>query len=94
MGGGYYQIINRNSGKVLDVNGASTANGANVQQWAYGGGTNQQWSIAAVSGGYYQIINRNSGKVLDVDGASTADGANVHQWSYGGGTNQQWSIVQ
>jgi len=30
LGNGYYRIVNRNSGKVLNVAGASTADGANV----------------------------------------------------------------
>ena len=29
VGSGYYNVINRNSGKCLDVNGVSTADGAN-----------------------------------------------------------------
>ena len=31
----------------LDVNGVSTADGANVQIWTYGGGNNQQWTFQA-----------------------------------------------
>jgi hypothetical protein len=39
--------VNRNSGKVIDVNGASTADGAAVIQWTDHGGNNQQWTLPA-----------------------------------------------
>ncbi|HEY1165036.1 MAG TPA: RICIN domain-containing protein [Chitinophaga sp.] len=45
MGFGYYKIINRNSSISLDVNGNSTANGANVIQWPWNAGANQQWQV-------------------------------------------------
>ena len=92
---GYYKIVNRNSGKALDVYAKSTADGGNVVQWADNGGTNQQWSLTDVGGGYYKIVNRNSGKVLDVASMSQADGANVQQWTaWSGGTNQEWQLVE
>ncbi len=89
---GYLKLVNRNSGKVLDVTAASTASGANVEQWTDNGGTNQQWTLAQ-TGASYTIVNHNSGKVLDVAGASTANGANVDQATSSGGTNQQWKLV-
>jgi Ricin-type beta-trefoil lectin domain-like len=88
----YYKIVNRNSGKVLDVTANSTADGAAIEQWSDNGGTNQQWSLVAV-GSSYKIVNRNSGKVLDVTANSTTNGAVIEQWSDNGGTNQQWSLT-
>jgi hypothetical protein len=37
------------SGKCVDVNGSSTADGANVQQWTYLAGANQQWRLVPVT---------------------------------------------
>jgi len=37
------------SGKAVDVNAGSTADGANVQQWTYLGGDNQQWMLVPVT---------------------------------------------
>jgi endoglucanase len=85
-----YRITNRNSGKVIDVISASTANNAEIKQWTWNGGANQKWSFADAGGGYFRITNLNSGKCLDVAGASTADGANIIQYTCGTGTNQQW----
>lgn len=88
----YYRFLNVNSGLALDVNGASTANGASIIQWPQNGGNNQQWIITA-NGSYYKITNRNSGLALDVNGASTASGASIIQWPWNGANNQQWQLT-
>ena len=90
---GYYTLVNRNSGKVLDVAARSTANGARVQQWADNGGANQQWQLIDVGGGYYKLINRNSGLSMEVANWSTASGEQIQQWDDNGGAWQQWRLV-
>ncbi len=89
----WYVLVNRNSGKVIDVAGASTADGAQIQQWTRHDGTNQQFQFVDSGGGYYRLKARHSGKVLDIFNASTADGAQVVQWSDHNGTNQQFQLV-
>jgi hypothetical protein len=89
----YYKIVNRNSGKALDVSGWSTADGANIVQWLFSGATSQQWQFIDAGSGYYKIKNKNSGKMMDIYGASTADGAKNIQWPDNGGVNQQWQLV-
>ncbi|WP_184543245.1 RICIN domain-containing protein [Mucilaginibacter sp. FT3.2] len=91
--GAYYRLLNLNSGQALDVNAASTANGAGIIQWPQNGGNNQQWVITDNGGGYYKITNRNSGEALDVNAASTANGAGIIQWPWNGGNNQQWALT-
>lgn len=91
--GSNYKIINRNSGKSVDVNGGSTNNGTNIIQWDYSGGSNQQWSFVPLGNGYFSINNKNSSKSLDVNGASTNAGTGIIQWDYSGGNNQQWQIT-
>ena len=88
-----YRVTNRNSGRVMDVVAQSTANNAEVKQYAWNGGTNQQWRFEDAGGGYVRIVNVNSGKCLDVAGASTADGANIIQYTCGPNTNQQWQMA-
>ncbi|ONK16034.1 RICIN domain-containing protein [Streptomyces sp. MP131-18] len=85
-----YRLTNRNSGKVMDVTSASTADNAEVKQWTWNGGGNQQWVFQDTGDGYFRIVNQNSGKCLDVASGSTADGANIIQYTCGSGTNQQW----
>ncbi|MFI5832603.1 RICIN domain-containing protein [Micromonospora sp. NPDC051300] len=85
-----YRITARHSGRVLDVMDHSTANNAEVKQWAWNGGDNQRWEFQDAGGGGFRLVNANSGKCLDVAGASTADGANIIQYACGAGANQQW----
>ncbi len=89
----YYTIRAKHSGKLLEVAGVSSENGANVQQWGNWGGDNQQWKFENAGDGYYFIKAKHSGKVLDVSGKpNPGDGANVHQWAFHGETNQQWKL--
>lgn len=80
------------SGKSMDVQSGSTADGAAVIQWSSHGGQNQQWRFDRLDNGAYRIVSIFSGKVLDVNGGSQADGAPVIQWSWHGGPNQQWRL--
>jgi hypothetical protein len=89
----WYVLLNRNSGKALEVDNWSTADGAKVQQWTRTDGTNQQWQFVDSGGGYYRLKSQNSGKVIDIDARSTADGAKVQQWTDLNGTNQQFRLV-
>jgi Glycosyl hydrolase family 62/Ricin-type beta-trefoil lectin domain-like len=89
----WYELVNRNSGKALDVCAVSTTDGACIQQYARSGGQNQQWQFVSSGGGYYRLRARHSGKVLDVYNWSTTDGAAIVQWSDHGGNNQQWQLA-
>ncbi|MCZ8521405.1 MULTISPECIES: RICIN domain-containing protein [Paenibacillus] len=93
ISGEVYKLTAKHSGKNLDVEGGSTADGANVQQWSDNGNPQQQWKIVDVGSGYYKLISQSSGKALDVAGSSANDGANVLQWTDNGQSNQKWKIV-
>jgi hypothetical protein len=54
LGSGPCEIRNIDTGKALDITGASLSTGALLQQWDYLGGTNQQW----------QLVPGLSGKVI------------------------------
>ncbi|GLZ29054.1 hypothetical protein Lesp02_12440 [Lentzea sp. NBRC 105346] len=86
---GTYRLVNRASGRVLDVSAASVSDGAAVIQWDNHGNANQRW-IVTTTGGYSRLTSQHSGKVLDVPGASTSDGVALVQWAHNGGNNQQW----
>lgn len=89
----WYQLVSRHSGKAIEIAGGSTADGAAIQQWSRGGGTNQQFQFVDSGGGYYRIKARHSGKVIDIANASTATGADVIQWTDHNGTNQQFRVL-
>jgi hypothetical protein len=91
--GPYYKLLNRASGKALDVYQANLVDGANVDQWTDNGGTNQQWHVTDIGGGHRTLLNRNSGRVLSIWQASTADAANAVQWVQNNGGDQAWQLV-
>ena len=94
VSGQTYKITAKHSGKALDVASKATYAGANVQQWSYNGGTNQQWKVVDTGDGYYKLVSVNSGKALDVAANSSDDGANVQQWDDNGGWNQKWEFTK
>jgi uncharacterized repeat protein (TIGR03803 family) len=89
---GYVEIVSRNSGKCLDVSGASTDAGASAIQWICHGGLNQQWRLEPAGGGAFRIIARHSGQALDVFGALVDDVTPIIQWPVHGGDNQAWTL--
>lgn len=91
---GKFEIQSVSSGQALDVSGGSTANGAAILQWPYGGGSNQLWNFIPTSNGYYQIKNAYSALDVNVAGASTANGAAIVQWQFGSQGNDQWLPVR
>ncbi|MEV7565706.1 non-reducing end alpha-L-arabinofuranosidase family hydrolase [Streptomyces tanashiensis] len=89
----WYVLVNRNSGKALDVYNLSTSDGARITQWTRNDQNQQQWQFVDSGGGHYRVKSRHSGKVLEVQGASTANGAAIVQWSDANGTHQQWRLA-
>jgi hypothetical protein len=89
----YYVIVNRHSGKALDVYNLATNDGAPIVQWARNDGHQQQWQFVDSGGGYYRLRSRLSGKVLDIYERSTSGGANVVQWADNNGWNQQFRLA-
>ncbi|GHA77542.1 RICIN domain-containing protein [Streptomyces termitum] len=92
-GEGRHTLVNSASGKLLDVSGESTSDGAPVGVHRPTTGPNQSWTFRSLAADTWTPLRtRHSGKCLDVTGASTADGAQVVQYTCGGATNQQWSL--
>ncbi|MFG2735755.1 non-reducing end alpha-L-arabinofuranosidase family hydrolase [Streptomyces harbinensis] len=91
--GASYVLVNRNSGKALDVYNQATGDGARITQWARNDQAQQQWQFVDSGNGYYRIKSRHSGKVLDVHNWSTQNGGSIVQWADLNGTNQQWRLA-
>ncbi|MDT0270145.1 non-reducing end alpha-L-arabinofuranosidase family hydrolase [Streptomyces sp. DSM 44915] len=88
-----YVLVNRNSGKALDVYNQATGDGARITQWTRNDQAQQQWQFVDSGNGYYRIKSRHSGKVLDVHNWSTENGGSIVQWADLNGTNQQWRLA-
>ncbi|MGW2562339.1 RICIN domain-containing protein [Streptomyces sp. NPDC001514] len=93
-GGGFYHLVNANSGKRLDVAGASTENGANVQQWKANNFGAQEWLIEQHldAPGTATLVSHISGLLLEVEDGSAEDGANVRQWEDTDSPFQWWRL--
>ena len=92
---GVYEINSvKNSNYTLDVNSASTKNGANVQLYLRNGTQAQAFRVSHDSQGFVTFTNINSGKVIDLDGAITKNGRNIHQYASNGTRAQKWIVQQ
>lgn len=91
---GVYTIRNVNSGKVLEIKGAATNNGATANQLSYTGTANQQWTLMEAGNGRFKIRNRNSGLALEISGSSTAYTAPAQQGNSSNSLNQQWTVEE
>lgn len=87
------QLTAAHSGKCLDVEGAKTANGIDVQQYTCNVSDGQRWSAVATAGGSFELRSLLSGKCLEVERSGTKPGAVVQQWACGGGNHQRWQMM-
>ncbi len=92
LANGTYVMVNVNSGKVMSVVNAATANGTHLHQWTNADAPDQKWKFEDTGDGSYKIINAFSNKAMDVSEVSTANGAILHLWDYVGGANQRFTL--
>lgn len=93
---GYYVIRNTVSGRVLDVEGASTANGTRIQLFNPNVSTcAQRWIIAGSDSQGYTLQSACSHKVLDVqNGAITTPETPVQLWDTNNTASQKWYFTR
>ena len=82
------ELVGASSSRCLDVNGASTAPGAQVDIWDCDGGANQKWTPTAAR----ELRVYNGTMCLDAYNNQTSTGTKVELWSCNGGANQQWVL--
>jgi len=87
-------ILNRRSGKALDVTEMSMAGGASIQQWDFARQPNQTWDVIDLGNGEVAIISDLSGMALTVQGGSMANGANIVQRPWRSNPFQRWRLEQ
>ncbi|MCM3808614.1 glycoside hydrolase family 127 protein [Streptomyces sp. DR7-3] len=89
----FRRLFNKHSGKVLAVDGMSTANSARVVQFDNTPTGDHAWQWIDRGDGWFLIRNGHSGKVLGVDGMSTANSAIVVQYEDNGTADHLWRRV-
>jgi hypothetical protein len=88
------KLLNKQSGKVLDVMHGSTEAGAWAQVWDdVADGGSQLWQLKGTVT-YKKLINVQSGKVLDIVDMRDDDGAPAQLWEDVDGAGQQWKLVE
>mgnify|MGYP000393579034 FL=1 len=91
-------LENSANDKVLDVAGASTVNGTNVQVYGSNGTDAQRFYVDQVDplqdGMYTLHIGSNYKQVVDVAGGSSSDGANIQSWESNNSGAQKWNIFK
>ena len=90
---GALKLVNKASGKVLDVMEEGTDNGTRAQTWEDVNGATQKWQLVKVTATYSKLVNVNAGKVLDIADMSDEDGAPAQLWEDVDGDGQQWKLV-
>jgi hypothetical protein len=78
------------SNRCLDVPGATTQTGTQLQIWDCHGGSNQQWTYTAA--GELTVYSGGSQRCLDAEGAGTSNGTAAIIWTCHGGANQRWNL--
>jgi Ricin-type beta-trefoil lectin domain len=81
------EIVGNQSGRCVDVPGATTTNGTQVQLWDCHGGSNQRFTYTSS-----KQLTVYGNKCLDASGQGTSNGTAVIIWDCNGQTNQQWNV--
>lgn len=92
----YFHVVNRESGKLLEVASAAPHDGATVSQWGPTGHRTQVWAMSSAgtaSAGAYQLVNVNSHRLLEIPGAATDPGVPASQWGPTNHPTQWWNTT-
>ncbi|UXH79412.1 RICIN domain-containing protein [Roseateles amylovorans] len=90
---GQFSFRSALSGLCLDVDGASTADGARAVQTACASGDSQRFDLSVAADGRYRLQNLRSGKLIDVATGGVDSGLAIQQWVDNGGANQHFTPI-
>ena len=93
VAGKTWTLTAQHSGKLMDVSGVSTADGAQITQWAATGGNNQKWQAVDAGSGAVYLKAVHSDKCVEVIGGSTAAGAFLQQATCNNGNQQKFTAT-
>lgn len=94
---GQLRLVNKASGKVLEVTNGSGNNDVTIQQNTWSDKNYQKWVLVPVSpndmqSGIYRLRMLQSGKVLTSFSCSTSPGTTMQQWDWKGLSCQRWQV--
>lgn len=88
---GYYRIVNKSSGKVIEVTRGSRELKANIQQADWNGTDGQLWRFADTGRGSY-FIKSKVGTFMDSSSGSMRENNNIWTYRYNGTPAQSWML--
>lgn len=91
---GYYFIRNRETGRYIDLEGASTETGAPIQQWSFHGEIQSQWQLTRQSDGTYTIKSKLSGQYVSAKNNASQSSAKIVQTPASTGAGAHWYVYQ
>ncbi|MFE7843412.1 RICIN domain-containing protein, partial [Streptomyces sp. NPDC057474] len=94
LGTGQYVLVNKNSGRYLDIPQASTTAGTAASQWQNSACSCQLFTFQSAGGGAWTIKNVNSNLNLAIRDSSTTPGAAVVQNTPSTADSQKWTLVE
>lgn len=89
-----YFIMNKRTGRCIDVEDWARRPGKRIIQWRYHGGLNQLWSMERCEDPWFKITSVHSGRCLQVKDARTDDDAPIEQGIFEEKRHQQWSLTR
>ncbi|MFJ8435014.1 RICIN domain-containing protein [Kitasatospora sp. NPDC094019] len=94
-GRGGYRIADRSAPRsCLNVEGASTAPGAGLVEYACDDSANERFTLESAAGGGFLVHPANSALCLDLPYGSSAPNARIQQYACHGGANQRWLLTR
>lgn len=98
LSGSTYKLINRASGKVIDVPGGQNTNALQLQQWTDNNATAQRWVIDDLGtyNNYYRLtsVSSSDSKVMDVRNGTKNNGEAIQLMQNLNNTAQQFRLIK
>jgi hypothetical protein len=93
VGDGFYRLINRATGRVLNADGCNTNNGGIVQSYDWLESDCQKWKFELLPDGYYRITPKHAqDQCLGIHQCSSTDNTEIQQWSWSNTDCQHWKL--
>jgi hypothetical protein len=93
LGTGQYVLVNKNSGKYLDIPQGSTTAGTAAQQWRNSACACQMFTFQSAGSGVWTVKNVTSNLNLDIRASSSTAGAAVVQNTASSAASQRWTLT-
>lgn len=88
-----YQVVNKNSGSSLSVQGGGTTDDSPAIVYSDITAPDQYWRIQDIGGGYYHLVNNKSGLILSLTAGGTGNGTIAMIYDNVSASDQAWTIT-